>query len=142
MSNLTWPKKPCMFWGLLTTHPTWTSFNRFYTTKMKWSNFSIPNLKCWRLMMILTTFKMCLVSICEPMSPNFWWPQKDMWNLKWGWPHLTKEFSIFNNCMHNWWKNCNSFFKVDSSSFDIIYPKNKPFFSTIVISTSALAWFK
>jgi len=56
--------------------------------------------------------------------------------------HLTKEFSTFNNCMHNWQKNCNSFFRIDLASFDIIYPKKKPFFSTIVISTSALAWFK
>ncbi len=121
-------------WGQKILHIlkfTFNTFNTnivrpFFSIKMRWYRFSIPNLECQKLVMTLATLKMHLVSIYEPTIPSTWRAKKTTCgNWVVCWPHQAKGFSIFYYITHNWQNNYSSFFRVDliTSSLDIICPQ-------------------
>ncbi len=76
------------------------------------------------------------MSICEPTTPNTWWPKKETCG------NYTMCFS--HHCTNSCWNKCNSFFKVDmiTLAFDTISPKNELSSIFVMGSTCALTRFK
>jgi hypothetical protein len=116
-------------------HPTWTSLNQLLMMIMSRLKFSIPSLNHLKLVMTFCNIKYLIYFNMWSHNAKYLMRKEiAMGNCITCFAHQIRRFLISTGHTTNCRYNCNSFLKVDmiTSSFDIIYPKNKSSFSITI----------